>query len=402
MFELVNLTLENEMDLVLAQKKAVKIAEVLKLTLSTQATFATAITELARVVIDYTDTGVLSLGLIQESNRYSLMGTIKYETLAESKIPEESYYYAKKLVPAFNMFSEAGMEFIEVRINLPRSIGLNREKIHHTKDFFKNEPPISAYEEIKKRNYELFLIAEDKNQQLKQSKYIDDKRNEFISIASHELKTPITIIKAYTQLALSKKEQCSNHVIDFLMKIDAQSTKLKNLVQQLMDSAKIENGKLEYNYQVVDFNTFIEDATFLITHLLPNHRLIIEMGPDVQVKIDRERMDQVLTNLISNAGKYSKAGSLVTLRTVVDSAGALTVSIDDEGIGMSKENIERAFEKFHRDGDVIDTYAGLGMGLYIAYEIVKDHSGKMWVESVKGKGSTFYFSLPVLPAAAES
>ncbi|HEY0667773.1 MAG TPA: HAMP domain-containing sensor histidine kinase [Sphingobacteriaceae bacterium] len=398
MFELVNLTLENEMDLVLAQKKAVKVAEILKLTLSTQATFATAITELCRVVIDFTDTGILCLGLIQESNRYSLTGTIKYQTIPDSKISEESYYYAKKLVPTFTITLVEENEVIEVRISLPRSIGLNREKILNIQDFFINEPPISAYEEIKKRNFELFLIAEDKNAQLKQSKYIDDKRNEFISIASHELKTPITIIKAFTQLALSKKTQCSDQVIDFLMKIDAQSTKLKNLVQQLMDSAKIENGKLEYNYQVVDFNIFIEETTFLITHLLPAHRLIIDVGPNVQVKIDRERIDQVLTNLISNAGKYSKTGSLVTLRTAVSAEGDLTVSIDDEGIGMSKDNMEKAFEKFHRDDEVINRYAGLGMGLYIASEIIKDHSGKMWVESIKGEGSTFYFSLPCCAA----
>lgn len=396
MFELVNLTLENEMDLVLAQKKAVKVAKALKLTLSTQATFAAAVTELARVIIDFTDTGVLSLGLKQDLSRYSLTGIIKYETIEGAKISENDYYYVKKLVPAFSVSTEDTLEVIEVSISLPISVNLNNEKVQGMQALFASEPPISAYEEIKKKNFELFLIAEDKNQQLRESKYIDEKRNEFISIASHELKTPITIIKAFTQLALSGKEQCSDHVKDFLLKIDVQSTKLKNLVQQLMDSAKIENGRLQYNYELVDFNTFINEAFFLISHLLPNHRFKIEIGANVQVKLDKERIDQVLNNMVTNAAKYSKAGSLVTLRTAIDSEGDLVVSVDDEGIGMTENNMERVFEKFHRDNEVIKGYSGLGMGLYIASEIIKDHSGKMWVESVKGQGSTFYFSLPAL------
>ncbi|MEJ6980874.1 HAMP domain-containing sensor histidine kinase [Pedobacter sp. P351] len=396
MFELITLTLENEMDLVLSQKKALRLSEELKLTISTQATFATAVAELCRVIIDFTDTGVLSLGLIQDSSRYSLTGVVKYKAIEESKIPEESFHYAKRLIPSFKCLFETEMAIVEISINLPKSVKLNSEKIQSLKDFFDKEPPISAYEEIKKKNLELHHIAEDKDEQLKQSKYIDEKRNEFISIASHELKTPITIIKAYTQLALSGKQQCSDAVKDFLLKIDAQSTKLRNLVQQLLDTSKIENGRLEYNYEIVDFNKFIEETSFLITHLLPHHKLIIELGPNVKVKLDKERMDQVFTNLISNAGKYSKAGSSVSLKTKITGEGGLTVSVTDEGIGMSKVSIGKIFQKFHRDKQVIQGYSGLGMGLYIASEIIKDHGGEIWVESIQEKGSTFSFSLPVL------
>lgn len=394
MFELITLTLENEMDLVLAQKKASKLSEVLKLSLSTQATFVTAIAELSRVVIDFTDNGVLTLGLIQTANRYSLSGIIKYIGIGGAVIPEGSYFYARKLVPSFQITREADVVTIEIGINLPRSLSLDLVKIKLLQEFFKTEPSVSAYEEIKKKNLVLFNIAEDKDAQLKQSKYIDDKRNEFISIASHELKTPITIIKAYTQLALSGKEQCSDKVKDFLMKIDAQSNKLRNLVQQLLDTSKIENGKLEYNYEEIDFNTFINQTSFLLTHLLPNHKLTVDLGVDIKVRLDRERMDQVLTNLISNAGKYSKAGSQVLLKTTITSKGDLTVSVTDEGIGMSQVSIGKIFQKFHRDKQVIQGFSGLGMGLYIASEIITDHGGQIWVESTKDKGSTFYFSLP--------
>ena len=402
MLELITLTLENEMDLVLAQKKASKLSEILKLSLSTQATFVTAIAELSRVVIDFTDTGILSLGLVQNANRYTLSGIIQYDDIKGSAITEESFFYAKKLVPLFQNYTLAEKVLVEIGINLPRSISLDQVRLKFLKDYFETEPPISAYEEVKRKNLELFIIAADRDAQLRQSKYIDEKRNEFISIASHELKTPITIIKAYTQLALMGKEACSQQVKDFLLKIDAQSTKLGNLVQQLLDTSKIENGKLEYNYEEVDFNVFIDDSAFLLTHLLPNHELTVELGPKVRVKLDRERMDQVFTNLVSNAGKYSKTGSRVVIKTKVCDKGILTVSITDEGIGMSADSVEKIFQKFHRDKQVIKGYSGLGMGLYIASEIINDHGGKIWVKSVENVGSTFFFSLPGIGSINES
>ena len=396
MLELITLTLENEMDLILAQKKASKLSEVLKLSLSTQAIFVTAVAEVCRVVIDFTDNGVLSLGLMQRSNRFSLSAIVQYDAVNGAQIEEENFFYAKKLLPLFQNYLLSDKYVIEIGINLPRSVSLDQFSVKFLKDYFDTEPPISVYEEVKKRNLELSQIAENKDAQLRQSKYIDDKRNEFISIASHELKTPITIIKAYTQMALSGKESCSEQMKDFLTKIDAQSTKLKNLVQQLLDSSKIENGQLEYNYEELDFNSFMEDASFLLTHLLPNHKLSVELGKKVRVKIDKDRMDQVLTNLVSNAGKYPRVGSRVSLKTFVGENGDLIVSVADQGIGMSQESLHKVFQKFHRDKQVIKGYSGLGMGLYIASEIINDHGGKIWVESIQDRGSTFFFSLPGL------
>lgn len=393
MQELISLTLENEMDLVLAQKKAIKLAEKLKLRLSTQAIFSTAIAELCRVVIDYTDTGVLSLGLKETSSTYSLLGVIQYQGQKENLIPEEKFFYAKKLVPFFETFVLDNVFTIEIGIKLPLSLSLDLVKVKELKSYFSLQPPLSTYEVVKRKNSELSIISKDKDAQLKQSKYIDDKRNEFISIASHELKTPITIIKAYTQLALARKDQCSDQVVDFLMKIDSQSTKLKNLVEQLLDTSKIENGKLEYHFEEVDLNAFIEEMQFLLNNLIPDHSLKIDLGPTVMVKIDRERMSQVFTNLISNSGKYSKTGSLVSLKTSVNKKGVLTVAVTDNGIGMAKLGINKIFDKYHRDKQAINGYSGLGMGLYICSVIIKDHGGKIWVKSTENKGSTFYFSL---------
>ena len=393
MLEIITLTLENEMDVVLAQKKASKLSDILKLSLSTQATFVTAIAELSRVVIDFTDSGVLSLGLKQNADRYSLAGIIQYDEIKKTSIPEESFFYVRKLVPLFQSYKLADKEVIEIGINLPRTVKLDKLKIKFLRDFFDTEPPMSAYEEIKRKNLALFIIAEDKDARLRQSKYIDDMRNEFISIASHELKTPITIIKAYTQLALSGK---NTQVRDFLQKIEEQSTKLGSLVQQLLDTSKIENGRLEYNYEEVDFHSFMEKCSGLLRHLIPNHQLTVELDAKITVKIDRDRMDQVFTNLIGNAGKYSKDGTRVSLKASVSDLGNLTVSVTDEGIGMSEESIKKIFEKFHRDKQVVKGYSGLGMGLFIASKIINDHGGKIWVESTLDRGSTFFFSLPAV------
>ena len=152
MLELITLTLENEMDLVLAQKKASKLSETLKLSLSTQATFVTAIAELCRVVIDFTDTGILSLGLTQQANRYSLSGIIQYEALPGAEISEESFFYAKKLIPLFQNYILSDKVVIEIGLNLPRSVNLDQSKLKLIQDYFATEPPISPYEEIKRKN----------------------------------------------------------------------------------------------------------------------------------------------------------------------------------------------------------------------------------------------------------
>ena len=140
----------------------------------------------------------------------------------------------------------------------------------------------------------------------------------------------------------------------------------------------------------------MNETTFLITHLIPHHNLKVDLGTSLLVKLDKERMDQVLTNLVSNAGKYSKAGSNILIKTRLDAKQGLILSVEDEGIGMDEVSIEKIFQKFHRDKQVINGYSGLGMGLYIASVIVEDHGGRIWVESAKDVGSIFYFSLPGL------
>jgi len=394
MIKVVTISLENEMDLVLAHKRSMKVAERLGLTVATQTTFATAVSEIARTVIEHTDDGVLDLGLEQNKQRYSLVATVTFDKEIRFTNSDAGFYYAQKLVPEFNLSENAEANLIEMKIGLPRSLRLDPIKINLLKKYFEDELPLNAYEEIKQRNISLNKLAGEQEEELRRTKIIDEKKTEFISIASHEIKTPITIIKAYTQVAKSLKEQCSDQVQGILDKVDAQTTKLLSLVQQLLDISKMENGNLQYTFELAPLNPFLSDMVEMIRNIIPHHEVNVALAADVDVKIDKLRMEQVFSNLIGNAAKYSKKNTIIKIDSHLEN-GFIRIAIADEGIGMSATSMTSVFNKFYRDKDVVKTHSGLGMGLYIASKIVTDHGGKIWVESDEGIGSTFHFTIPL-------
>lgn len=395
MIKVVSISLENEMDLVLAHKRSMKVAERLGLTVATQTTFATAVSEIARTVIEHTDDGILDIGLEQNKTRYSLMGTVKFNKEIRFTNADAGFYYAQKLVPEFELSETESGNIITMKIGLPRSLKLVPAKINVLKRDFEEEEPLNAYEEIKQRNAKLNQLATEQEAELRQSKLIDEKKTEFISIASHEIKTPMTVLKAYTQMAKATKEPLSDHLRGLLSKIDSQSNKLMALVHQLLDISKIENGNLQYNMRPVKLKDFIHRQIAVMQHILPHHRFSVILTEDVEILIDELRMEQVFTNLLGNAGKYSEKNTSITINTALLNDGLVTISITDEGRGMNAETISLIFDKFYRAKDVLKTHAGLGMGLYVASKIITDHHGKIWVESTEGNGSTFYFTLPL-------
>jgi signal transduction histidine kinase len=395
MIELVAISLENEMDLVLAHKRTMKVAEKLGLTVATQTTFSTAVSEIARTVIEHTDNGNLIIGLEQAKQRYGLKAVFTFESEVRFTNADEGYYYAQKLVPEFDMRESGGVNVIDMKIGLPRSLHLDKVKTNLLQEYFAKEEPLNAYEEIKKRNVSLNRIAEEQEEELRQSRIIDEKKTEFMSIASHEIKTPITIIKAYSQMAMSRKNECSDQIIGILDKIDFQSTKLLTLVQQLLDVSKIENGNLVYAMEPVDFNPFVSTMVTLMKSIIPHHELTLNLTGEGTVKLDTLRMEQVFSNILGNAAKYSNKNTTISIHTERFNDDHFKVTISDNGIGMSAESIKSIFNKFYRANDVLRTHTGLGMGLYISSKIVTDHGGRIWVESEAGTGSSFSFMLPL-------
>lgn len=246
----------------------------------------------------------------------------------------------------------------------------------------------------------LSMIVTDISSQkeaMKQRKAIEQK-DEFISIASHELKTPVTSIKGYIQLlGLSFDKEGNADAVALLHKADNQVNKLANLINELLDVKKIETGQLEYHQISFDFNELVNEIIEEIEmeNVLNGHTIHAKLNTTSVVYGDRNKIGQVIINLLDNARKYSPPGSPIEVKTESDKK-VVKLYISDSGIGIPKEQQSRIFERFFRvKGEKENTYAGLGLGLYISSEIIRRHNGIIGVESEKDKGSVFYFELPL-------
>jgi len=223
-----------------------------------------------------------------------------------------------------------------------------------------------------------------------------DKKDEFIGIASHELKTPLTSLKGYIQImGVYKSEELPPVIKQYIVKANQAINKLHNLVNDLLDVSKIQAGRLNYTMINFDLADMIDAAIENVRQIYPGHQFVGEIAPKLMVNGNSERLEQVLMNLVSNAAKYSKENTEILIRAYNYDGGA-RVSVTDVGIGLSQEQMEKIFERFYRVEDKQFLTSGLGMGLYISSEIINTHNGKIGVESELGKGSTFYFELPAV------
>lgn len=226
------------------------------------------------------------------------------------------------------------------------------------------------------------------------TKNLMTKKDEFMSIASHELKTPLTSIKGYLQFAMkmaaSEKFQS---IPTFISKADRQLGKLTGLVEDLLDVTKIQAGKMTFNFATFDITEVIEETLEGIQNNLANHAVLTDIEM-VEVNGDRNRIEQVITNFLSNAIKYSPNGKEI-LVSAKKKGKKLRVSVRDYGIGIPKDKIGLLFNRFYRVEESADHFSGLGLGLYISAEVIKRHHGEIGVESSAQEGSEFWFEIPL-------
>jgi PAS domain S-box-containing protein len=227
-------------------------------------------------------------------------------------------------------------------------------------------------------------------------KLLEHQKDEFIGIASHELKTPVTSIKAYTQILEEKfTKEKDKESAGLLHKLNVQMDRLSILISDLLDFTRIEGGKLKFRQEDFNVNDLIKEIAEEIQRTTDKHNIIAENGKPILINADRYRTGQVLTNLISNAVKYSPDGKKIVVKSKVDKDNII-VSVQDFGIGIEQDLLNKVFDRFFRvSHSSLNTFPGLGLGLYIAAEFIKRQGGKIWATSNPGKGSTFSFSLPL-------
>ena len=232
-------------------------------------------------------------------------------------------------------------------------------------------------------------------QDITERKRDEQRKNDFIGIVSHELKTPLTSLKGFLQLIHQKAEKQGDQFYHQISeKALVQTGKMHSLINGFLNVTRFDSGKIHLHKEWFDLTELISEEVEIHKMHSPHHHIIFQNTGVVPLYADREKISQVISNLIGNAVKYSPNGDKVEI-FCHHTADEIITSVKDDGIGVSSTDLDKLFDRFYRV-EASDTkfISGFGIGLYLCSELVRSHNGKIWVESEPGKGSTFYFSLP--------
>ncbi len=224
---------------------------------------------------------------------------------------------------------------------------------------------------------------------------IERRKDDFLSIASHELKTPLTTVKGYIQMMSRFMPGDANDKFkDIVAKTGKHVDRLNDLISELLDVTRIQSGNITLHKELFDFDRVLHETVDGIQAGTQTHRITVQGKTGMHIKADESHIVQVISNLLSNAIKYSPNANdvLVYLSVVSD---YLKVSITDRGMGINSEDQKKIFDRFYRVGEIQQRFPGMGIGLYVCDQIIKNHGGSLWVNSEEGKGSTFNFTLPL-------
>jgi two-component system phosphate regulon sensor histidine kinase PhoR len=233
-------------------------------------------------------------------------------------------------------------------------------------------------------------------QDLTEVRNLHTMRRELVGNISHELRTPIAGIKAMVETLMQGAIDDKEAAADFLARIDSEVDRLTQMVSELTELSRIETGRAELRTSSVNLNLLVDEVITQLNTQAQRQQVTItaDRAPNLPVvKADRDRIRQTLTNLVHNAVKFNHPGGTVTVSTGAD-AESVIVSVSDTGMGVSKEDLPRVFERFYKV-DKARPRGGSGLGLAIAKHVVQAHGGRIWAQSEEGKGSTFSFSLPI-------
>lgn len=230
---------------------------------------------------------------------------------------------------------------------------------------------------------------------ISERKKLEQRKDDFFSMASHELKTPFTTIKAISQILQRNENISPSQRKIYLKKMNLQIDRINDLISNLLDISKMEKGKIAFIKEKFNFDNLVKETRETIQQITKSHKIYLRGKTHKKVYADRERISQVIINLINNAVKYSPKADKVIIKSLVNTH-EVQLSVRDFGIGIPKRDQINIFDRFYRVVESTDkTYPGLGVGLYISQQIIKRHGGEIKVNSRPGKGSTFTFTLPL-------
>jgi signal transduction histidine kinase len=253
--------------------------------------------------------------------------------------------------------------------------------------------------ELERKRQELEAATAELRAANERLRELDRMKDDFVSTVSHELRTPLTSIRAFAEILHDSPELAGAKRQEFVGIILRETERLTRLINQILDLAKIESGRAEWAAEPVDLRAVIRDAAGSTAALYRERdvRLETEVPDRVPIVVaDRDRLQQVLLNLLANAVKFCTPGVGRVRVALSEAAGAVRVDVADNGIGIAPEHQGAIFEKFRQVGDTLtDRPQGTGLGLPISRLIVRQFGGELWVASEPGRGATFSFTIPV-------
>jgi PAS domain S-box-containing protein len=239
----------------------------------------------------------------------------------------------------------------------------------------------------------LIVQMRDISHRVNQERHQED----FVNIASHELKSPVTAIRGFIQIAMKRYNdgKLDNHE-QYLNRIHAQTEKLLVLIDDMLNMTRVNAGELAYHFSQTDLSSCLKESVAAIEVATPGRKIHLDIQSNVpMVSADPARIGQVITNLLSNALKYSPGHAPVNA-ALFQKQDRLVIAITDHGIGIPQDKLKRVFDRFYRVETLPkEKFEGLGLGLFISADIIRKHHGQIWVESKEGEGSVFSFSLPL-------
>jgi PAS domain S-box-containing protein len=359
-------------------------------------------------IYDANDSFLNLLGYTRQEMQQGELNWRKFTMPEDAAMHEEKVQQAmegKTVAPYQAQYIKKSGELVSSLVGYAMLTGSKEKGIAFMQDIRKIKEVEAALRQSEEKYRQLSMILEEKvkerTEELRKLNEADTLKSDFIKMASHELKTPVTSIKGYTQLLLSAIKEDESKVSPLLIRsslvsVDKQIARLTRLMSELLDLSKIETGMLVLNKEVFNLNELVIDTVQDILYTNSKHHINIFHDCECYVDGDKDRLGQVLINFLTNAIKYSPNSDKVDVWIRQSHKNSVSVSVRDFGIGIDEKDHERIFERFYRVGGKEEqTFPGFGIGLFIAKEIIQRHNGTIGLTSEKGVGSVFTFTIPI-------